>query len=196
MYKLSLIVVIDAPIILRYCPFLRSALSEEENISWLIRSYVLIGKWIHKLRENLVPHDCLSEVLTIICKTTKSKSCSLLYTWHLDSFERQSTSFFYQRMSSMAWLFLFSALTLSKRRGRRSCMTPALFITSMFCGLVAASAIAWTNFTRAFWYSSKCKSTDMASDRMRRTLLNYRAFAGKSWSTTVQKLSADLLKYW
>lgn len=33
-------------------------------------------------------------------------------------------------------------------------------MTSMFCGLVAASATAWTKVTRAFWYASKCCSTE------------------------------------
>lgn len=86
-----LIVVIEATSIMRYHPFLGSAKSDaEENISLSIYSHILIGKLIHKLRENLVAHDGLSEVLTVICKAAKSKGCSLLYTWYLDNFKRRS----------------------------------------------------------------------------------------------------------
>lgn len=57
-------------------------------------------------------------------------------------------------------MYVQERLTLSSSSGRSSCITPAFCMTSMFCGLVAASATAWTKVTRAFWYASKCWSTD------------------------------------
>ena len=49
--------------------------------------------------------------------------------------------------------------TLSRSRGRRSAITPALCIGSMFCGRVASSATVCTKVTRSFWYFSNTCST-------------------------------------
>jgi hypothetical protein len=49
--------------------------------------------------------------------------------------------------------------TVSRRRGRKSAMAPAMCRVSTFCGRMASSATAWTNLVRETWYSSKTPRT-------------------------------------
>ncbi len=46
-------------------------------------TYVLLRKRINELRKDFVRNDGLSELIRVVCESTKGKSCRLLDAWNV-----------------------------------------------------------------------------------------------------------------